>query len=187
VVALFLPWRLLTGGDLPENYASFLLCFGRYLFSCGTLLAMLRMTGRAPGIWWCAFLLLALGLCQSVPFLLNRTWVYEIAIAGGYCFVSAALWFLLRALETENRWWLGASGLACGFAVGSRPHLGLFATAFGVLVLLRMRRGLMAFAAPLLLAGLAICSYNYSRFWHPLEFGVRYLLTGKNQNRRRQG
>src|SRR6266851_4510593 len=37
-VLLFLPWRILTGLDLPENYASFLFCFGGFLFSAGALL-----------------------------------------------------------------------------------------------------------------------------------------------------
>jgi hypothetical protein len=177
-VALFLPWRLVTGRDLPENYALFLLCFGGYLFAAGALLTLVR-----PGALWGGVLLLALGLCQGVPFLLNRTWVYEIAIAGGYCFSSAGLWFVLRGLETRNRWWFAASGLACGLAVASRPHLGLFAVAFGILVLVRAPRALVAFAAPLVLAGLAIGVYNYERFGSATEFGVRYLLTGKNQNR----
>jgi hypothetical protein len=34
-VMLFTPWRLLTGYDLPENFAVFLLSFGGFLFSCG--------------------------------------------------------------------------------------------------------------------------------------------------------
>lgn len=177
-LALFLPWRLITRRDLPENYASFLFCFAGYLFSASALLRLIR-----PGTLWTALLLLALGFTQSIPFLLNRTWVYEIAIAAGYCFSAAALWFLLRGLaSSHNQYWFAASGLACGFAIASRPHLGLFAVAFGLLLLLRNPRALPAFVTPLLLAGLAIGVYNYQRFGSPAEFGMSYLLTGRNQN-----
>jgi hypothetical protein len=178
-VLLFLPWRLVTGHDLPENYAAFLFCYSGFLFSSAALLALLRLAGNEPGPVVTGVLLLALGFCQSVPFLLNRTWVYEIAIAGGYFGVSAALYFLLRG----GRSWIAASGLACGFAIACRPHLGLFAVAFGLLILLRNRRDLIAFIVPVAITGIAIGIYNFERFGNPAEFGIRYLLTGRNQNR----
>src|SRR5215831_17918599 len=93
-VLLFLPWRLITGHDLPENFAAFVFCYFGFLFSGAALLALLRFAGKEPGPVATGVLLLGLGFCQSVPFLLNRTWVYEIAIAGGYFCVSAALYFL---------------------------------------------------------------------------------------------
>jgi hypothetical protein len=130
-----------------------------------------------------ALLLIALGFCQSIPFLLNRTWVYELAIAGGYFGSAAATWCALRAMESGRSAWFMACGLACGFAIACRPHLGLFAIAFGILILLRARPQLPAFVLPLILCGTAIGVYNYERFGSPTEFGIRYLLTGRNQNR----
>ncbi len=48
-VLLFLPWRLITGHDLPENYAAFLFCYFGFLFSSAALLALLRLAGNDPG------------------------------------------------------------------------------------------------------------------------------------------
>ena len=182
-VLLFLPWRLASGHDLPENYALFLFCFGGFLCCGAALLEWLRLAGKEPGPAMSALLLLALGFCTGVPFLLNRTWVYEIAIACGYFCTSAGIWFLGRGLSRKNRVPMAAAGLFFGLAVASRPHLGLFALAACVIVLLRKRRALAAFLTPLVLAGLAIGVYNYERFGNPAEFGIRYLLTGRNQNR----
>jgi hypothetical protein len=36
----------------------------------------------------------------------------------------------------------------------------------------------LSFAIPVILCGLAVAAYNYSRFDNPLEFGTRYLLGG---------
>ena len=44
-VALFLPWRIVTGHDLPENFALFLFCFGGYVFYCAAFLRFLQMAG----------------------------------------------------------------------------------------------------------------------------------------------
>ena len=182
-VMLFLPWRLVTRHDLPENYAGFLFCFGGWLFSVGALFALLRLAAKEQGPVVTGLLAIGLAFCQSVPFLLNRIEVYEIAIAGGYFCISAAVYFALRGLATGNRKWLAACGLACGLAIACRPHLGLFAVALGLLVVMRARRCVIAFMIPLALAALAIATYNYERFGSPTEFGIRYLLTGKNQNR----
>jgi hypothetical protein len=185
-VLAFTPWRLLTHHDLPENFALFLFCLGGFLFSCGALLRILDLAEARPGPILTAVLLLALGLCQGVPFLLNRAAVYEIAIGGGYFCISAAMFFLTRAMRARPAGpWYTAAGLMFGFAIACRPQLGLAgAIAFGVLAMLRTRRReLLYFAAPLALAGAVICVYNFARFGNPLEFGFRYQLAGLGQNR----
>ncbi len=185
-VLLFTPWRLLTHHDLPENFGLFLFCLGGFLFSCGALLRILHLADARPGPALTALLVLALGLCQGVPFLLNRTAVYEIAIGGGYFCISAAIFFLVRGMRTARpELWYAASGLMFGFAIACRPHLGLAgAIAFTVLAISRSRRReLLCFAAPLVLAGAAIAAYNFARFGNPFEFGFRYQLAGLGQNR----
>ncbi len=151
-VLLFAPWRLVTGHDLPENFAGFLLCLGGFLFAAGALLRVFVLARARPPAWMLAALLLGLGFCQSVPFLLNRIFVYEIAIAGGYFCVSAGLYFLARGLPLDEAgWqWLAASGLAFGAAVACRPHLVLVGTiaAAGVAILAARGRRPRA-AAPL--------------------------------------
>ena len=186
-VILFTPWRLLTGHDLPENFALFLLCFGGFLFSCGTLLRLLALADAEPGPLLLALMLFALGICQGVPYLLNRVFVYEIAIGGGYFCLSGAMFFLAGSIESRRRaWWLAMSGLMFGLAISCRPHLGL-AGAIALAGLAaspnRTRSSLISFTAPLILVGAAVAAYNYQRFGNPFEFGIRYLLTGANQNR----
>jgi len=193
-VLLFTPWRLITGHDLPETFAVFLLALGGFLFACGALLRILDLASAKPGPLLLGILLLGLGFCQSVPFLLNRVGVYEIPIAGGYFCLSAAVFCLTRGMEIpENagavsHWgWLAPAGLMYGCAVGCRPHLIFagFIAFIGLIVFrkLRFSKEAVAFTAAFALAGLAIAAYNYARFGNPFEFGFRYQLSGPGQNR----
>ena len=185
-VLLFTPWRMVTGHDLPENFAAFLLGFGGFLFATAALLRVFHLAGVRPPLWLLPFLILALAFCQSVPFLLNRVAVYEIAIVSGYFCLSAALFFFARALPLDDKsWrWMAASGLAFGAAVGCRPHL-VFAGAVALAALALRHRGraLAAFALAWMLVGALIATYNYERFGSPVEFGFRYQLAGPGQNR----
>ncbi len=187
-VLFFAPWRLATGHDLPQNFAMFLMAFGGFLFSSGALLRVLDRFAVKPGPLLLAAMLLALGLGQSVPYLLNRVAVYEIAIAGGYFCLSAAVFFLVRGIGSPRApYWLAASGLMYGAAVASRPHLilaGLIALAALVWMYGRERKWeVVAFALAFALVGAAIALYNYERFGNPFEFGFRYQLAGPGQNR----
>jgi hypothetical protein len=175
---LFAPFRLITRHDLPENFALFLLCYGGFLFSAAALLRLTDLAGVRVPPAILAMLLLALAVCQCLPYLMSRVWVYEIAIGGAYFFTSAALYFLFRG------WWAGA-GLMFGLAVASRPHM-VFVAVIALVVIAgqrKLRPYLPTFAATLALTGLAIAAYNYARFDNPFEFGIRYLFAGVNQNR----
>jgi hypothetical protein len=185
---LFAPWRLVTGNDLPENFALCALCFGGFLFSCGALLRVLDLADARPPLWFLGFLFLALAVCQSAPFLLQRGAVYEVAIASGYCSVAGGLFFLARGIGPGARvWHLAAAGVLFGLAVASRPHLLLAGAvalaALAVYCLRRRSRAFLAFAIAWAGVGAVIAIYNYQRFGNPLEFGFRYQLAGPGQNR----
>ena len=190
-VLLFTPWRLVTGHDLPESFAGFLLCFCGFLFAVGALMRILNLAGSRPPSWVVVLLVFGLGLCPSIPFLLNRVFVYEIAIACGYFCLSAAVYCLARAFSAEagpSQPWLAASGMAFGMAVASRPHLVLAGAvaAAGLLIYFGRRhriRAAGAFLGAWMLVGAAIAVYNFQRFGNPLEFGFRYQLAGPGQNR----
>ena len=121
-VLLFAPYRLATGHDLPEPYAQFAFCFGGFLFSTLVLLRILRLARVESGPGTLALLLLTLALCTGVPYLLTRVWVYEIAIACGFCCTTAGVFFLAGGVESRWRaaWW-ATSGLCFGLAIASRP------------------------------------------------------------------
>ncbi len=149
------------------------------------LLRWLEAAGAKPGLPLLVLMLLALGLCSGVPYLLNRVAVYEIAIGGGYFSVSGGLFFLTLGVESKTAArcvaWLTASGLFFGAAVSCRPHLGiagLFALAGLALLLAKSRARLIGFLAAFAIPGLLVALYNYRRFGSPFEFGIRYLLTG---------
>jgi hypothetical protein len=175
-IVLFVPWRLLTGFDLPETFAVALMLFLTYLFWCATCLRLLNRMGRPPGPFLIAVFALALGVCNTGPFLINRVWVYEIAIAGGAMFLAAG--FL--ALTFQNRWALATAGVMFGLAVGSRPHLALAGAIVFVVLLWRREplKNLLAYTAAIGAVGCALAWYNYARFGNPFEFGVRYMLAG---------
>ena len=183
---LFAPYRLATGHDFPEHFALFVFCFGGFLFSALVLFRILRLARLESGPGTLALLLLTLALCTGVPYLLTRVWVYEIAIACGFCCTAAGLFFLAGGVESRWRavWW-AASGLCFGLAIASRPHLGIAAlVTLGALLYYRTEwRGLIAYAAPLAAVGAAIAVYNYARFGDPLEFGVSHLVTVPGLNR----
>ncbi len=173
----------------------FLLCFGGFAFSSAALLRWLALAQVKPGLTLLSASILALGLCQSVPYLLNRVLVYEIAIAGAYFSISAGMYFLARSARSRQvALWLGASGFMFGMAIACRPHLGLagvFAFSGLALYYLRSRgiaglvrsRELMTFAFAFAAVGAAVAMYNYARFGNPFDFGLRYLLSGPDQNR----
>lgn len=177
---LFAPWYLIARHDLPENFATFAFALGGYCFLSILFLRILAFLSRPVPTALKTLCLLALGIGQSVPFLLHRVKVYEVAIASGYFCLSAGFYFLFRSLTDVNRrmLWSILSGLAFGLAIGSRPHLGLAAACVFVLLLLKRfgRRDVLAFVLPVVACCLAITAYNYARFGDPLEFGLRYQL-----------
>jgi hypothetical protein len=186
-VVLFLPWRLATGHDLPENFALFLLCWGGLLFSSASLIRLLRLVNVTPGSLLLGLMLLALGICHPVPFLLNRSLVYEIAIGGGYLFVSAAMFCLISSMHSlRPDAWMAAAGLLFGLAMASRPHLALAGAIASWLIGRRFgfrSTEFIRFAAGFAAIGLALGIYNQQRFGSPFEFGFRYQLAGPGQNR----
>ena len=177
---LFAPWYLITRHDLPENFATFAFALGGYCFLSIVFLRILGFLSRPVPTALKTLCLLALGVGQSVPFLLHRVKVYEVAIASGYFCLSAGFYFLFRCLTDVHRrvLWSILSGLAFGLAIGSRPHLGLAAACAFVLLLVKRfgRRDVLAFALPVVVCCLALAAYNYARFGDPLEFGLRYQL-----------
>jgi len=189
VLLLFVPWYWLTAHDMPENFAAFLFAFGGYFFLSLLFIQILPfLADRAP-VAVVALCLLALGIGQSIPFMLHRALLYEVAIACGFCCLSIGFYLLFRALVVprSRALWAGLSGLSFGLAIGCRPQLGLAAVCGLVLLLLLpdsavgprrrlFRNDVFAFGIPVIGCCLAIAAYNYARFGSPLEFGLSYQL-----------
>jgi hypothetical protein len=193
-VTLFAPYLLVTGHYLPTAVGALVFAVGGLAWSA--LLLNLLANRFFPGLGARARLglVLVLGLCNCVPFLLRSPLVYEVAILSAYCFLAAGLYWMARGTlhTTTGRWSLATGSLCLGLAVGSRPHMGLIAVVvFAVAslwVIARVRRGIMsvreipgvatATVGPWLVCVLLLGAYNYHRFQSFTEFGARYNLVG---------
>lgn len=184
----FVPWRLLTGHDLPESFAVFLMCLAGYVVTCELLMVVLETVPERVPIWMFTLFLLTLGLGQSVPYLLQRAMFYEIALTSGFLFVSCAFFCLFQSLTNMRRrlTWLVLCGICFGFAAGCRPQLVLaMLPALAIILWSREKplglsamldRRIVALIAPAAICGVCIAAYNYARFGNPLEFGLHYLM-----------
>ena len=85
-VLLFAPWYLITRHDFPENFATFLFSLAGYLFLSALFARIFASLSIRLPFGLSVLFLLALGLSQTVPFLLERADVYEVAIS---CAISA--------------------------------------------------------------------------------------------------
>lgn len=190
LVSLLLPFRLLTGSDLPISLATF-------CFACGGLLVSLVLWQHikeryfaevSAYVGWAAVLIL--GITNLVPVLLRRTLVYELPIASGYFFSMFALLAIYLCMHSEKRryLWMAAASLSLGFAVASR-----LTYLFTMPILLfpafwDWRRGSMrkfaissirlvaAAVLPIGAVGVAMAIYNYQRYGSFTEFGTSYQV-----------
>jgi hypothetical protein len=187
-LTLFLPFRLLGLGDMPENLAVVLFSLGGLVFSILLLRLLVRRFLPTTPLWVQLAAIVALAFENVAPFILRRPAVYEVAISAGYCFTFAGLYLLFTGVLTERRSLLrlALGSLCLGLAVGARPNLLLVALVL-VFVWRLARRGALrairvrvaaALIGPLLLCVAALVLYNYARFHSPLEFGQRYQLAG---------
>ena len=186
MVLLMLPFRIITGVDLPLAAAVWVFVYLGFLASTGIFLALRRRYFPQAGILTVLLGVLVLGLASATPTLLRRPHMWELPIGAGYCFAMLSLGCVWRSLHAERRraWWFAGAGLCLGLAIASRPTY-LFASVFLAVPLLAWWRRekqipwRMAFAAALPLAaiGAAMAWHNHARFGNPLQFGQSYQLS----------
>ena len=193
VVTLFLPWRVLTGHDLPAPFAALIFVNGAFLLSALLWWRLRRRYFPESGALSLAIGILAIGMASMTYAVLRRTSLWEPPVAAGYFFSTASIFCLYSGLHSRRllAWFCGA-GLLMGLAVGSRPTLIVGASAFAApLALAWMRRSkraggnrpswsaqALALGAPFGVILVGLFAYNYGRFGNPLEFGLNYQLTG---------
>ena len=187
VVALFLPYLVITGEFLPDRIGTWAFAAAAFAMACLFLRLLLgRWWPRAPR-WLLYFLCACLGFSNIFPFLLRRPAVYETAIAAGHFFTFLALYAIARsAFGSRNpRAMAVLGGIALAGALGSRPQMVLAVVALGWFLIpgadgtprdrfRRMACALAAFAA----GSALLLLYNYVRFDSPFEFGNHYQLAG---------
>ena len=183
----FLPWRILSGGNLPAAWASWAFAFAGWL--AGAVLvtrAARRHFPTAPPVVVFAALI-GIAVCSWSAVVLRRASVWEVPIFAACCFGALTWWLLAESswAVRGSQWrWLAAASLAWGLAVGARP-IWVVASA-GLLVPIwlerahwrekEFRRLVLAAAVPFGVCVFALLLHNAARFGHPLEFGQRWQL-----------
>jgi hypothetical protein len=193
-LTLFIPFRL-SGIDLPEGFALVLLLFGGVVLQLALVRSVVRRwVPAAPFVLLIACLFL-FSFSGFAPFILRRPRVYEVAVASGFFFLSAAALCLGGAREgPPGNGRLAFASLFIGLAIGSRPHHVLAVPFLIMAVVWRARTrygGSVRRATPELLAAIGPVSlclaglllYNHARFGAWTEFGQTYILGEYNHPR----
>jgi hypothetical protein len=189
---LFIPFRVLGLGDMPQTLATFLFAFVGFCFALASLRLLARRFVPDAPRWMLAASAIALALGNALPFTLRRVAVYEVAITAGFCLSFIALYLVITGLQNGVRpWRLAWASLFVGLAVGARPTMAVWALALVVLAVILVRRetdrrarlklaGVLV--GPVAGVGILLMLYNVARFGSPLEFGQAYQLAGYDPN-----
>ncbi len=189
-LTLMLPFRLITGADMPLSLAA--VCF-----ACGGLLVSLILWESIrrryfPDVraWVGLAAVLILGVASPMPVLLRRTLVYELPIASGCFFSLAALLTLYWSVHSRRAriGWLVVASVCLGLAVASRLTFLFTMPILLIPVWIAWRerdrrdfstlpwRALAAAILPIASIGALMALYNYERFGRLTEFGTKYQV-----------
>ena len=123
VFLLYLPCKLLTGNYPTHSIGVLYFCVLGYGLNLLLLGALRRRFFPDAGRGWLLAAALTLGFATTVPQLLRRPDVWEVAISCGYLSLSAAIGAMYLALTRRSARWLAVASLAFGLAAASRPTL----------------------------------------------------------------
>ena len=197
VIALFLPYHLITGCYFPTGWATLMFALVGIIFLTKIYLAVIDKKFRDLPTNTVLAGLITLQMSSGIMFSAARPLFYELAISGGFMCVTIGAYLLM----TSNILWdgkisyvrLGFASFFLGYAVLCRPTLAvyciaaLFFFAGGLKKALdglekkQKTRTFFKYAAvalvPLGVIALGQMVYNYLRFDNPLDFGIQYSLT----------
>lgn len=197
VIALFLPYHLITGCYFPTGWATLMFALVGIIFLTKIYLAVIDKKFRSLPTNTVLAGLITLQMSSGIMFSAARPLFYELAISGGFMCVTIGVYLLM----TSNILWdgkisyvrLGFASFFLGYAVLCRPTLAvyciaaLFFFAGGLKKALdglekkQKTRTFFKYAAvalvPLGVIALGQMVYNYLRFDNPLDFGIQYSLT----------
>lgn len=197
VLALFLPYHLITGYYFPSGWATLMFSLIGILFLTKIYLAVIEKKFRDLPTNTVTAGLITLQLSSGIMFSAARPLFYELAIASGFMCVAIGAYLLM----TSNILWdgkisyvrLGFASFFLGYAVLCRPTLAVYCIAALLFFAGGLKKALdglekgqktrtfFKYAAvalvPLGIIALGQMTYNYLRFDNPLDFGIQYSLT----------
>ncbi len=197
---LYYPYHMLTGRDLPNYRATYLMyvvfIFGVFFSVAGFVR---RYFKKVPFV---LYLLIssAIVLGANFIYLIQRSDIYNVPIISGIAFTFMGLGFWLEAVNTEKTWLRRASialgSLSMALVVGCRPQLAILSFA-SIFIFMIVEKGekrylftkenlteTICFILPYVIVAIPVCWYNAARFGSIFDFGAGYSLTTNDMNRR---
>ena len=195
VILAYLPYHLITGGDLLNSWACLAALAGALVGMAFFVCYLCRKRFPKAPIAACALALLG-GVClSSAVYTVAVPSFYNVPVSFGLMFATFAL-----ALGTVSYYQTSMGKKLCATALsslclaliaGCRPQLLVVAVPLGYLVVKDVRRMLAesprqvvyfacACLVPLVAVGSALAAYNAARFGSPFDFGANYNLTGND-------
>jgi hypothetical protein len=198
IFLFFWPLVVLTGWYFREPVAVAFFCTAAVWAAIALLVAIRRR--HFPAASPCALILGALCLAFATPLnrLVEAPQFYQVPISCAIFLQVLMLGALYKSLHSPRRpAWLAAAGLIFGLSVGARPNHLLDAAVILIPVAwasmlgnpspeerkLRFNRLAKFALVPAAAIGAVLMIYNSQRFGSVTEFGMRYQLTGlENEN-----
>lgn len=202
VILFYLPYRIITGGNLNNIAVVFICCF----LVSAAVLALLYAVAKKwfKKTTFGVFMLMSIMMCDTcgIMYMAKRPNIYSIPIAAALMFVlfGLSLWISAETVDENGNIKLRTGHIAAGSAcmalvAGCRPHF-LFASVFVIIIfwnnvfkdrLLFSKKSIKNTAAiclPFLIVGIGLMYYNYIRFGSPFDFGANYNLTTNDMTHR---
>lgn len=190
---LLTPVKMLFHGQIPDVYFLFAFVCGLFLSQYLLIIHLWERFFSALPKWMVILSIFVAGFISPTVWLLNRTKIYEAAIAGGQFFFVAGVFAAYSALDrpAPSNWRLVLAGLFWSLAVGTRSVLVLPVIFMTLMVvywfyklyqrsLLKFVSGLMPLGMPLMIGAIAFAWYNWARFGSISETGFNYAMAGPN-------
>jgi hypothetical protein len=194
VILLFWPVKFLTGYYISHSLAAPIFASLGLAFQIASVLAVIRHHFSRASVTSVVLSILVLGFASTIPQMLRRPDVWEVAIACAYFLASGAIYLAIQAYLARSIGKLSLAAVLMGLCVACRPTfllLGLallpIVTSFASLphlshaYLRRLGRPLVAVTMPVGLVLFIILFYNYQRFGSFLEFGQRYQMHARDE------
>ena len=187
---LMLPWKAVTGAQLPQWLTTAIFASGGLAALAMLLLGIQRRHYPAVSPFQLFFVILLTGHVSWILVVLRRSGVWELPIVAAAVLFWWSLYFLWKYHDSGRRTrWAVAGGVALAFVLGARPTYlftaGLVAFLFA-LPLERTRpvstclRRLLPVGIPLVIGMAGLLAYNDLRFGSLFDFGQRYQLNAQD-------
>ncbi len=196
----YLPYHLLTGGDLQNYMVVFVLYCGLLVGVFGCLWELIHRYFEKVTFVMYLMLSVSISLLPHYISMVARPDIYNVPVMAGNAFVWLGAFFWLKAKSVNGgpkykTLWYGLGALCIAAIMGCRPQMILYAfVLFGILIVpnawkykkewKKSIKEIIAFGLPFVIVGIAVFWYNYARFGSGFSFGASYSLTSNDMNNR---